>query len=106
MSATLRITRESALILRVRKLNVLLNCAFLGQVGNNQTMEFQIPPGRHTLEIKLGSQSSPERRFIIQEGEAAEFVCSTAVDGASFGDKLSNLFNYRKRPENIKLRAL
>ncbi|MCC8194594.1 MAG: hypothetical protein LIP28_08115 [Deltaproteobacteria bacterium] len=104
MAATLRITRENAFILRVRKLKILLDGAPLGEVGNGKTVEFPVSPGQHTLQVKIDMQASPTLEFSIQDGDAADYVCSTAVEGNSFGEKMKNIFGYRRKSETLALR--
>jgi hypothetical protein len=47
-----------------------------GSVELNKTIEIPVEPGRHTLQIRSGRNSSRTKTFDVAEGEIAGFRCS------------------------------
>ena len=77
MSATLQVTHK-AIGVEVRRgtYDVVLDGKRSGSVAMNDTFETPIEPGRHTLQVRNGRNSSPTKTFDVAEGEIASFRCS------------------------------
>lgn len=77
MSATLKVTHK-ALGAEVRRApyDVLVDATRVGSVEMNETLESHIEPGRHTLQLRSGRNSSRVRTFDAADGETVGFRCS------------------------------
>ena len=77
MSATLRLT-HTAIGAEVRRgsYDVVVDGDRVGSVEMNDVFEFQIEPGRHTLQIRDGRKSSSSEPFEAFEGERVAFRCT------------------------------
>lgn len=77
MSATLRLTHE-AIGVEVRRgpYDVLVDGEVVGSVEMNGTLETPVEPGRHTVRIRNGRNSSRSRTFDAAEGERVAFRCT------------------------------
>jgi hypothetical protein len=47
-----------------------------GSVELNETIDIPVEPGRHTLQVRNGRNSSRTKIFDVAEGEIAGFRCS------------------------------
>ncbi|MBV9279374.1 MAG: hypothetical protein JOZ41_04780 [Chloroflexi bacterium] len=77
MSATLRLTHK-AIGAEVRRgtYEVLVDGRRAGSVELNETVDIPVEPGRHTLQVRSGRNSSRTRTFDAADGETASFRCS------------------------------
>ena len=77
MSATLRLTHK-AIGAEVRRdpYEVVLDDQQVGSVNMNDTMEIQIDPGRHTLQLRDGRKSSSTEVFEATENVVVAFRCT------------------------------
>ena len=77
MSATLKLTHK-AIGAEVRRgtYDVVLDGERVGSVEMNGTFETAIEPGRHTLQIRNGRNSSRTQTFDAAEGEVVAFRCT------------------------------
>ena len=75
MSATLRLTRNHTFMeLRRGPFAIELDGESGGSMDKiDATVEIAVEPGRHTLRIRTGRYSSPERSFHIADGELVNF---------------------------------
>jgi hypothetical protein len=75
MSATLILTRKHPLMeLRRGPFEIELDGNSVGSINKLQeTVEIPVEPGHHTLRIRTGRYSSPERRFDVADGELVNF---------------------------------
>ncbi len=75
MSATLRLTRRHPGIeLRRGPFEIELDGKSAGSIAKlHDTVEVPVEPGHHTLRIRYGRFSSPDRSFDLAEGEAVNF---------------------------------
>jgi hypothetical protein len=46
-----------------------------GSVELNETIDIPVEPGRHTLRVRNGRNSSRTKSFAVAEGEIASFRC-------------------------------
>jgi hypothetical protein len=74
MSATLKVTHK-AVGAEVRRgaYGVMVDGEQVGSVEMNDSVEIPIDPGRHTLQIRCGRQSSSVDAFDAKEGESVAF---------------------------------
>src|SRR6478736_1860070 len=77
MSATLKLTHK-AIGAETRRgtYDLALDGENVGSVEMNNTFETPIEPGRHTLQIRNGRNSSRTKTFDAAEGEFVSFRCS------------------------------
>jgi hypothetical protein len=77
MAATLKLTHK-AIGAEVRRgtYEIVVDGQHAGSVEMNATIELPVEPGRHTLQIRNGRNSSRTKNFDIAEGEIASFRCS------------------------------
>ena len=77
MSATLKLTHK-AIGAEVRRgtFDVLVDGKRVGSVEMNETIETSVEPGRHTLQVRNGRNSSRTETFDAAEGEVVAFRCT------------------------------
>jgi hypothetical protein len=77
MSATLKLTHK-AIGAEVRRgtYEVMLDGGRVGSVEMNDTFEMPIEPGRHTLQVRSGRNSSRSKAFDADDGETVAFRCT------------------------------
>jgi hypothetical protein len=77
MTATLTVTHK-AIGAEVRRdpYDVVLDGRLVGSVGMNATLESSVEPGRHTLRLRSGRNSSGIVTFDAAEGEVVAFRCT------------------------------
>ena len=77
MSATLKVSHK-AIGAEVRRgtYDVLVDGEHVGSVEMNDTLETPIAPGRHTLQVRNGRNSSETEIFDAAEGEVIAFRCT------------------------------
>lgn len=77
MSATLKLERE-AIGIEVRRgtYDVFVDGKRVGSVEMHGTIEIPLEPGRHTLQIRNGRNSSRVQTFDAAEGEVVTFRCN------------------------------
>jgi hypothetical protein len=77
MAATLKLTHK-AIGAEVRRgtYDVVLDGERVGSVEMNDTIETPVEPGRHTLQVRNGRNSSRTQTFDAAEGEIVAFRCT------------------------------
>jgi hypothetical protein len=77
MSATLKLTHK-AIGAEVRRgpYDVVVDGERVGSVEMNDTIEIPVEPGRHTLQVRNGRNSSSTQTFDAAEGEIVAFRCT------------------------------
>ena len=77
MSATLKLSHK-AIGAEVRRgtFDVLVDGKHAGSVEMNDTIEIPVEPGRHTLQVRNGRNSSGTQTFDAAEGEVIAFRCT------------------------------
>jgi hypothetical protein len=77
MAATLQVTHK-AIGAEVRRgpYDVMVDGKRVGSVEMNQTFEMPIEPGRHTLQVRNGRNSSRTKTFDAAEDEMVTFRCT------------------------------
>jgi hypothetical protein len=77
MATTLKMTHK-AIGVEVRRgtYDVEVDGQRAGALDMNDTIEIPIEPGRHTLQIRSGRNSSRTRTFDAAEGETVAFRCT------------------------------
>jgi hypothetical protein len=77
MSATLKLTHETIGVeIRRGTYEVVLDGQRVGSVELNDTFETPVEPGRHTLKLRSGRNSSRTKTFDAADGEIVSFRCS------------------------------
>jgi hypothetical protein len=81
MSSTLTLERAAtgAMELRRSSFEIVLDGKPAGSIARHQTVELQVEPGPHTLQVKAGRYSSPVRNFDAPDGVNISFRCNGAV---------------------------
>jgi hypothetical protein len=77
MSATLKLTHK-AVGVEVRRgpYDVEVDGKRVGSVDMNDTIKIPVEPGRHTLRIRNGRNSSQARTFDVADGGVVAFRCT------------------------------
>jgi hypothetical protein len=77
VSATLKLSHK-AIGAEVRRgtFDVLVDGKHVGSVEMNETIETPLEPGRHTLQVRNGRNSSRTQTFDAAEGEVVAFRCT------------------------------
>jgi hypothetical protein len=77
MSARLKLTHK-AIGVEVRRstYEVVVDGKRVGSVEMNETLETLVEPGRHTLQLRSGRNSSRTKTFDAAEGEITAFRCT------------------------------
>ena len=77
MSATLKLTHK-AIGAEVRRgaYDVVVDGERVGSVEMNKTVEIPVEPGRHSLQLRSGRNSSSTQTFDAAEGETVAFRCT------------------------------
>ena len=76
MSATLTLTHKTIGVeVRRGTYDVELDGERVGSVELNDTFETPVEPGRHTLKVRSGRNSSPTKTFDAADGELVSFRC-------------------------------
>jgi hypothetical protein len=77
MAATLKL-RHKAIGVEVRRgpYDVMVDGARVGSLEMNDTIELPVEPGRHTLQVRNGRNSSRTRTFDAADGELVAFRCT------------------------------
>jgi hypothetical protein len=77
MAATLKLTHK-AIGVEVRRgtYDVVLDGGRVGSLELNNTFETPVEPGRHTLQVRNGRNSSRTKTFDATEDEVIAFRCS------------------------------
>jgi hypothetical protein len=77
MTATLRLTHK-AIGVEVRRgaYEVVVDGSRVGSVEMNDTIEIPVEPGRHTVQVRSGRDSSRTQTFDASEGDVVAFRCT------------------------------
>jgi hypothetical protein len=77
MAATLKVTHK-AIGVEVRRgtYDVVVDGERAGTLELNEAVDIPVEPGRHTVQIRNGRNSSRTKTFDVAEGEIARFRCS------------------------------
>jgi hypothetical protein len=77
MPATLRLTHKTIGVeVRRGTYGAVVDGKLAGTLELNETIDIQVEPGRHTLQVRSGRNSSPTKTFDVAEGEIVSFRCS------------------------------
>ena len=76
MTATLKVTHKTIGVeVRRGTYDVVLDGERVGAVELNDTFETPVEPGRHTVKVRNGRNSSRTQTFDAAEGESVAFRC-------------------------------
>ena len=77
MSATLKVTHKTIGVeVRRGTYDVMVDGERVGSLEMNDTIEIPVEPGRHTLQVRNGRNSSRTRTFDAADGELVAFRCT------------------------------
>ena len=77
MSATLKLTHKAiGAEIRRGRYDIVLDGERVGAVEMNDTFETAVEPGRHTLQVRNGRNSSRTKIFEAADGETVAFRCT------------------------------
>lgn len=81
MTSTVTLERAAtgAIELRRSPFQIILDAKPAGSIDRHQTVELQVEPGQHTLQVKAGRYTSPARSFDIADGANINFRCNGAI---------------------------
>ena len=76
MSATLKLTHKTIGVeVRRGTYDVVVDGKRAGPLELNETVDIPVGPGRHTVQVRSGRNSSRTKTFDVAEGEIASFRC-------------------------------
>ncbi len=76
MSATLKLTHKTiGAEVRRSPYDAVVDGKLVGSVELNETVDIPVEPGRHTVQVRSGRNSSGTKAFDVAEGEIASFRC-------------------------------
>ena len=76
MSATLKLTHKTiGMEVRRGTYDAMVDGERAGSVEVNETIDIPVEPGRHTLQVRNGRNSSRTKTFDAAEGEIVAFRC-------------------------------
>lgn len=77
MSATLNLTHKTIGVeIRRGTYDAVVDGKPVRTLELNETIDIQVNPGRHTLQVRNGRNSSRIKTFDVAEGETASYRCS------------------------------
>jgi hypothetical protein len=77
VSATLKLTHETIGVeIRRGTYEAVVDGTPAGTLELNQTIDIPIEPGRHTLQVRSGRNSSRMKTFDVADGETLSYRCS------------------------------
>jgi hypothetical protein len=77
MSATLKLTHKTIGVeVRRGTYDAMVDGKRAGSVELDETIDIVVEPGRHTLQVRSGRNSSRTKTFDVAEGEIVAFRCS------------------------------
>jgi hypothetical protein len=77
MSATLKLTHKTiGAEVRRGTYDAIVDGERVGSVELDETIDIPVEPGRHTLRVRSGRNSSRTKTFDVGEGEVVSFRCS------------------------------
>ncbi len=77
MSATLKVSRKTiGVAVRRGTFDILVDGERVGSIELHDTFEAPVEPGRHTLQIRNGRNSSRSQTFDAADGQVIAFHCS------------------------------
>lgn len=77
MSATLKLTHKTIGVeVRRGPYDVEVDGERVGSLDMNDTIETPVAPGRHTLHLRSGRNSSRTKTFDVADGEVVAFRCT------------------------------
>lgn len=81
MSSTVTLERAATGVIELRRgpFEIILDGKPAGSIERHQTVELQLEPGPHTLQVKAGRYSSPARKFDAADGTDIHFRCNGAI---------------------------
>jgi hypothetical protein len=81
MSPTVTLERAAttAMELRRKPFQVILDGNPAGSIGRNQTVELPVEPGPHTLQVRAGRYSSQAQSFDAADGLYIRFRCNSSI---------------------------
>ena len=76
MPATLRLTHKTiGAEVRRGTYDAMVDGQRAGSVELNETIDIPVEPGRHTLQVRNGRNSSRTKTFSVGDGEVVSFRC-------------------------------
>lgn len=76
----IRIKRNTGYVDRLRAYKVVLDGNVIGEIKNGQQIEFDVPPGKHHLYLKIDWGRSNIVDFEVNQ-DAVEFECGSNLRG-------------------------
>lgn len=77
----IKIARDSGYVDRVRKYKIFCNSINIGEIGNGETIEVDVPPGENTIHLGIDWCTSNKMTCNISAGETVSFSCGSSLKG-------------------------
>ena len=75
------ISRKRGYADKIRKYKVIVDNNYLGTINAGETKDFEVPPGKHTIYLKIDWCRSNKLDFNLSENEVIEFDCGSSLTG-------------------------
>ena len=79
--AKIKIQRTNDFINAMREYRLYIDGQKIGTIGNEQTKDFEIPAGQHSLIARIDWCSSPELSFVINDNDSKTFLVGGLKNG-------------------------
>ena len=81
MPSTVTLQRAPTVAIELRRspFQIILDGKPAGSIDRHQTVELQVEPGPHTLQVKAGRYASPARSFNVNDGANINFRCNGSI---------------------------
>ena len=106
----LRLNRDSGYADRIRDYHVVLDGKKVARIGNGESIEIPVEPGKHELYMKIDWCRSNKIEFEAQDGQENEFYCGSSLRGFKlifsivYATFLKNSYLWLKESSNKSLK--
>ncbi len=82
--AQIRLVRDTGYIDAARAYRVLIDGVVVNRIKQGKTLQVDVPPGEHRLQLKIDWCSSKPLSFAVAEGERLTFHVKSNLRGRAF----------------------
>lgn len=75
-AAVLRLRRLNRINSLLRRFAVLIDGEKVGEIGNDEAVEFEIGPGPHAVQLRVDFYKSESVEAVFQPGQVVDFTCA------------------------------
>ncbi|QHZ48864.1 MULTISPECIES: hypothetical protein [Bacillus] len=92
----IEMSRTSQYMNKWRGFSVLIDGVEAGKIKDGESVRMDLPPGEHTIQVKIDWCTSQILRFTLDEGEVLKFRCGSPIRGWKI---FAGLFSVLGSPE-------